>query len=429
MKNGNNGKKILILGDSIESANANCVLSIANSFEEKRYDVSVILKGESEKETQINQCKVFIIKDHFYLRLSAKINRLPISALIKKSLLKILRLFVAGSNLMHVFSWPYYSFTHTLYCWLKIKTLYKLIRPDIVISTFHPIEALYSGKRLQSLGNHFHFLVFLDGLYAGTKPKAMTNNQKNYRSIQLEEDIIQNSDLAIMMESAKSLYCKNKEKIPYINKIKFLDIPLFLPIKSESNIRKWFPRNQKVLLFCGSFPKGVRDPRYFLSLVDEVIEATELEVYFIGTSDYLELENTAKANQHIHYLGQLSHNLAMEYVLESDFLLNIGNTISSMVPSKVFEYISTGKPIISLYSNNDDSSIKYLIKYSNALLINTNDTKDVNIKKITKFVTEGKHSALAAEKLLGEFVNNTPDAYVECIETFIMEHPIRNEAS
>ena len=55
-------------------------------------------------------------------------------------------------------------------------------------------------------------------------------------------------------------------------------------------------------------------------------------------------------------MGRVSHTVAIQYMSEADFLLNIGNSISSMVPSKIFEYISTGKPIISIYSNINDSS-------------------------------------------------------------------------
>ncbi len=47
----------------------------------------------------------------------------------------------------------------------------------------------------------------------------------------------------------------------------------------------------------------------------------------------------------------------------ADVLVNVGNLCANQVPSKVFEYIATGKPILNFYSIENDTSLIYLNRY------------------------------------------------------------------
>ena len=56
-------------------------------------------------------------------------------------------------------------------------------------------------------------------------------------------------------------------------------------------------------------------------------------------------------------------------MLEADVLINIGSSVDTMVPSKIFEYMATGKPIISFFRHDTEPSIHYLGHYPLTLLI------------------------------------------------------------
>jgi len=54
--------------------------------------------------------------------------------------------------------------------------------------------------------------------------------------------------------------------------------------------------------------------------------------------------------------------------VNSDNLIAVGNNDCNQVPSKIFEYMSFGKPIVYFYSD-DDVNVKILKKYPIALCL------------------------------------------------------------
>ena len=59
-------------------------------------------------------------------------------------------------------------------------------------------------------------------------------------------------------------------------------------------------------------------------------------------------------------------------------LLSIGNLNPSQLPSKVIEYISTGKPVIHFVEIQDDPVLEIADEFSNLIVIN----KDSNIADV-----------------------------------------------
>ena len=106
------------------------------------------------------------------------------------------------------------------------------------------------------------------------------------------------------------------------------------------------------------------------------------------------------------------HDVAIEYLGNADILLSIGNAESPMAPSKIYEYMSTGKPIIHVYTYEKDPCIEPLKKYGNALLLN--DEASDMYKKILSFVTEAKE--LQFERVRELFKTATPEYTVNLIE-------------
>ena len=57
-------------------------------------------------------------------------------------------------------------------------------------------------------------------------------------------------------------------------------------------------------------------------------------------------------------------------------LLSIGNKNPNQIPSKVIEYLATGKPIIHFTEIDDDPVIKLSVEFDNLITINKNDEKE-----------------------------------------------------
>ena len=94
-------------------------------------------------------------------------------------------------------------------------------------------------------------------------------------------------------------------------------------------------------------------------------------------------------------------------------LLSIGNLNPSQLPSKVIEYISTGKPVIHFVEIQDDPVLEIADEFSNLIVINKNsniaDVKEqltnifINIDKFDIRAFNNIYSAEAVTKKLNIF--------------------------
>jgi hypothetical protein len=102
-----------------------------------------------------------------------------------------------------------------------------------------------------------------------------------------------------------------------------------------------------------------------------------------------------------------------EKIAEADVLVNIGNLVSTMVPSKIFEYMSYGKPIISTFDIENEPSAEYLCNYPLSILLDGKSSPEENAAKLRKFMVYSVGKTVKLESLYEVFYHNTPDAFVE----------------
>lgn len=115
--------------------------------------------------------------------------------------------------------------------------------------------------------------------------------------------------------------------------------------------------------------------------------------------------------------GYVEHKILKQAMEKSGILVSIGNKNSDMVPSKIFEYMSTGKKIIHFYNDKEDSCIGYYKKYQNALLVNINEDFETNLNTVNDFVNK-KINLISINDIEDIFIQNTPKFTVDKIETF-----------
>lgn len=98
----------------------------------------------------------------------------------------------------------------------------------------------------------------------------------------------------------------------------------------------------------GSKNEQVRNSTFALALCRELAELP-VQFHFVGygwTED-----GQIKQDGNCIFYPPHSPQSAKNLQLRADFLLNIGNKVVNQLPSKVLEYISTGKPIINVYKD------------------------------------------------------------------------------
>ena len=131
-----------------------------------------------------------------------------------------------------------------------------------------------------------------------------------------------------------------------------------------------------------------------------------------------------KRNGNIHFLGEINHDDVPNYVESADILLNIGNSIPGMLPSKVFEYMSYRKPILSTIKHSEDLSVSYLEKYGAVYIVDENKPIDVSVEETLEYfnqVMKGEFDINISELINkdGALYLNTPQCFCEKIESIL----------
>ena len=110
--------------------------------------------------------------------------------------------------------------------------------------------------------------------------------------------------------------------------------------------------------------------------------------------------------------GWVSKDEADKCISKYDVLVNVNNTITNQMPSKLFEYIGTGKPIVNICKTNHCLSLPYIERYENGTSIVESDEMILaNAEKTIGFVETHRGSMLDTEDILNLFNPNT-DVYV-----------------
>ena len=168
--------------------------------------------------------------------------------------------------------------------------------------------------------------------------------------------------------------------------------------------------------------RNIRDPRATIALFDKVCEDPDIEATFAGT---LEGESAAEyfpEGCRVQYAGVLKGKELAEAYDRTDVLINIGNSVLNQMPSKIFEYISSGKPIINVFKSPDCPTLKYLTRYPLALNLFEGDIAEHPAEKaaeVRAFCRESRGKRVPAEEIQKTFAANTFEAFADTIAEWV----------
>lgn len=295
-----------------------------------------------------------------------------------------------------------------------------------VIPVVNPRESVIVAHKLYKKYNIPYIPYYLDSIYGNIGLRLLPDVFNKKKALQYEDKWLQEAKAVIMMQSVRRLYeGLNVEEHPYVSKIEFMDIPL-LTTYNRATQKQTNPiyDGQFAILFIGTMPNRIRDPRYVFQLAD-LLAKDNIHFYFAGRSDYMnELETLMKRNGNIHFLGEINHDDIPNYVEGVQVMLNIGNSIPGMLPSKVFEYMSYRKPILSTIKHSADLSVSYLEKYGAAFIVDESKPLDESVEETRQYIYEvmkGEFDINISELIEkdGALYLNTPQCFCEKIESIL----------
>lgn len=143
------------------------------------------------------------------------------------------------------------------------------------------------------------------------------------------------------------------------------------------------------LVYAGQFYNTIRSPEYMLHLLLDLPSNVCLNIVGnVGRRIKLRVAVCPKLRHRISFIGYCSKSRLHSIYQEADALINIGNSVSNQVPSKLFEYMSEGKPIVNFSKNKECLSAKYLDKYPLYLQLNEFESLRDSRNKFVLFLHE-----------------------------------------
>lgn len=272
----------------------------------------------------------------------------------------------------------------------------RLIRPENVIKLKKSVEELADKE--------FDYVIPISGNYdavvavllAKIKAKKIfwqvdpcsTNLVRIKRELifsrLLEKRILRDFDLVltddIYFDELVDLYgeslCRN---------IQVFKLPL-IQCPKEKNILSLKNDNDEInCIFSGLIYLGIRDPKYTIKLFNKLGETLNIKLHLYGPE---QSDVPYKCSNNIVVHGRIDKEKMDEVIRTADFLINIGNKMVNQIPSKIYEYISSGLPIVNICKNPNCPTIRILSNYPNSInIFEDEDLFESQLLELRNFIT------------------------------------------
>lgn len=228
------------------------------------------------------------------------------------------------------------------------------------------------------------------------------------------EEAWDNSASAIITEGLIYKFYQQYASNDNLSKTTIAGFPCIIKRK-PSDVGQRLSKDYINLVYVGKFYYQKRDPQYLFALMDRLQKkGIRLTIaggyYYSGLPKEVISKYFTNKIPYITYLGELPAEQADALLQEADVLVHLGNRISDQMPSKILDYISSGKPILNIYGIDDCPTLPYLERYPMAL--NINDGKEITddlIEQISDFIIQSKGKQIPFEQIEKEYKECTPE--------------------
>ena len=206
--------------------------------------------------------------------------------------------------------------------------------------------------------------------------------REKYLSKKIERKIVREFDCILTEE----IYYKELEKLygdSIHRNVRVFHFPLIDQSLSLTMEKNMFDENKINCVFAGLIYLGIRDPMYTLRLFKALNQDLKIQLHMYGP----EKTSIKCDDDSIVIHEKVTMDKMPSILLNADFLVNIGNVMNNQIPSKIFEYISTGLPIINICKNRDCPTIELLKNYNYSIsIIEDNNLFEAQLLELKKFI-------------------------------------------
>ncbi len=170
-----------------------------------------------------------------------------------------------------------------------------------------------------------------------------------------------------------------------------------------------FDENKINLVFVGVFYEDIRNPVPLFEIVSKTKnENIVLNIVGGGCEEIVEEWASEYPNKIIRH-GYHSLEAALNAMQNADILINVDNTAKNMLPSKVNDYISTGKPIVNFHPFEDSKTVEYFEKYPLHHNVYMQNVSAQEVELFERFCVENKGKSIEFNEIISNYKESTPE--------------------
>ncbi|WP_071392694.1 glycosyltransferase family protein [Bacillus tuaregi] len=408
-------KRILIVMGNhspVPSSVANCVEPLVKKMIDSGFEVDVVTNRKQvsfPKYERIHNVNIYRVDDY------RTMNAVILNEAQQVNSTKVLKL------LTRIFSLCLKGLYYAKYCafakeketggWQiqevvgKCLELHNQKKYNAVLSISQPFKSHYIAEEfINKIKDPIKWFIYEFDPFSFNKEVTKSQKKRN-RLLKDEFRMFNKCDKVFLTPELFNFY----KKTP-LNKFmeKFQSVPFAnmerIEYKEEEAAEINFSSDKINCLFTGRLYKDIRNPKYaldFFSVLNN-IHFTLLTNFSKET-----LRQYVDDIEKFTILPMQSRDTALNSLMKADILVNIGNSVEFQVPGKIFEYMSSGKPIIHFSKFPEDPALYYLRKYPLVFIVNEWERNTIDYStEFESFCQKYKNSKLSFEEvktLLYEF--------------------------
>lgn len=411
------------------SPTGNCIRKIVDQLK-KEHTVSVVCfsQGETNASIVVDGVRIYSIGNlRLRLRFYA-LNGLKSDAMCRIRTYYFKTLFFFSRVLRAVqstYSWPSSEKWFIAGALQALQEIDEQIPIDVLLTVSNPFEAHVSGLIFKRKNSDVNWITYTldhftnaDSLHKFSLCKRL----KRIRNRSFESRVFNSADVNFITEGLVD-WCRGLVS-DYDSSFVEISFPLLSMDTSYTGSKYIFNgRHDSInVVYAGTFYRQIRNPEYLLRLFSATRdERLVLHVFSSGDCNDIVRRYAEDSGGRIVQHGFLPTSEIRLVLHSADVLVNVGNTISEQIPSKIFEYIATGKPIVNLY-HGKNSYNNIFSKYPLSLSFAQNHS-DLEAKAylFEQFCVSIAGESVSPRYLMDQFKESTPEYISGLFNSYILK--------
>lgn len=291
---------------------------------------------------------------------------------------------------------------------------------DALIPTCSPFESIIVALNFRSQKNISLYPVLYDQFAENdTLHRSQVNKKLKMKgNLLLEQSVLDESTFVYAMPTWKNhlkLYFTN-----YMNHIMFVEHPLLV---DNVNSGRYNDLDVTSVIYTGAVDAKIRPLSGITKILERYLKnhnkAIRFQFYVFGNDCNCIDSLQQRYPNSVANKGKVPEAEAKKAISGADILFSFGNTDSNQFPSKIFDYLSCGLPIVHFYINEDDPVIQTLNRYPLGLCLPQNsDIQDV-VDTLFSFIDCHKGKRLSFSEMKELYPEASPEIIANSIEKHI----------